>query len=59
MVGGHGMDGMNEENKEQIRKERELQKQIKKQKKKEKALLDEKQKKDEEMLFVQGKYTTV
>ena len=50
--GGHGMDDLNEENKEQIRKERLLQKQLKKQKKKEKELLEEQRKKEEEMLFV-------
>jgi predicted nucleic acid-binding Zn-ribbon protein len=33
--GGHGMDDLSEQNKEQIRKERILQKQLKKQKKKE------------------------
>ena len=33
--GGHGIDDMNEEKKEQIRKERDLQKKLKKQKKKE------------------------
>jgi len=35
------MDGLDEQNKEQIRKERILQKQLKKQKKKELALLEE------------------
>lgn len=50
--GGHGMDDLNEGDKEQIRKERLLQKQLKKQKKKEKELMDEKRKKEEEMLFV-------
>ena len=50
--GGHGMDGLGEQAKEDIRKERVLQKQLKKQKKKEIALLDEKRRKEEEMLFV-------
>lgn len=57
--GGHGMDGMDEKNKEQIRKERILQKQLKKQKKKEQELLNEQRKKEEEMLFVQGNYTSL
>lgn len=57
--GGHGMDDLSEQNKEQIRKERMLQKQLKKQKKKEQALMDEKRKKEEEMLFVQGNYTSL
>jgi len=57
--GGHGMDDLNEKEKEQIRKERELQKKLKKQKKKEKALMEEQRKKDEEMLFVQGNYSSL
>lgn len=57
--GGHGIDDLDEQNKEQIRKERILQKQLKKQKKKEMALLEEKRKKEEEMLFVQGNYTSL
>jgi hypothetical protein len=59
VIGGHGMDGMDEKGKEQIRKERILQKQLKKQKKKELELLDEQRKKEEEMLFVQGNYTSL
>jgi len=42
VYGGHGMDDLSEQNKEQIRKERLLQKQLKKQKKKELELLKEK-----------------
>lgn len=42
MQGGHGMDDLNEENKERIRKERILQKKLKQQKKKERELLNEK-----------------
>ena len=53
------MDDQTEEHKEQIRKERMLQKQLKKQKKKEQLLLEEKRKKEEEMLFVQGNYTSL
>ena len=53
------MDDLSEQNKEQIRKERMLQKQLKKQKKKEQALMDEKRKKEEETLFVQGNYTSL
>jgi|DEB0MinimDraft_12_1074336.scaffolds.fasta_scaffold45141_2 hypothetical protein len=41
ITGGHGMDDLNEGDKERVRKERELQKQLKKQKKKEKLLLEE------------------
>lgn len=59
VTGGHGMDDLSEQNKEQIRKERKLQQQLKKQKKKEQELLDEKRKKEEEMLFVQGNYTSL
>ena len=57
--GGHGMDNMNEKDKEQIRKERKLQKQLKKQKLKEQELLEEKRKKEEEVLFEQGKYKSL
>jgi hypothetical protein len=57
--GGHGMEGVSEQNQEQIKKERALQKQLKKQKKKEQELLEEKRKKEEEMLFVQGNYSSL
>lgn len=57
--GGHGMEGVTEENKEQLKKERELQKKLKKQKQKELELLEEKRKKEEEMLFVQGNYDSL
>ena len=59
VYGGHGMDDLSEQNKEQIRKERLLQKQLKKQKKKELELLKEKRKKEEDMLFIQGNYTSL
>lgn len=59
IVGGHGTDGLDEKKKEAIGKERILQKQLKKQKKKEASLLDEKRKNEEEMLFVQGNYTSL
>jgi len=52
IVGGHGTDGLDDQKKEAISKERILQKQIRKQKKKEANLLEEKRKKEEEMLFV-------
>lgn len=57
--GGHGIDDMDEVKKEQIRKERVLQKQLRKQKKKEEQLIAEKRKKEEEMLFVQGNYSSL
>jgi len=41
VTGGHGLDNNDDETKDQIRKERFLQKQLKKQKKKEQALLEE------------------
>lgn len=53
------MDDLSDHNKEQIRKERELQKQLNKQKKKEQTLIKEKREKEEEMLFVQGNYTSL
>jgi len=59
VIGGHGMDDLSDHNKEQIRKERELQKQLNKQKKKEQTLIKEKREKEEEMLFVQGNYTSL
>jgi hypothetical protein len=50
--GGHGMEGITQENQDQLKKERELQKKLKKQKQKEQELLVEKQRKEEEMLLV-------
>ena len=57
--GGHGMDDIDDARKEQIQKERKLQKLLKKQKKKEEQLLEEKRKEEEERLFAEGKYTSL
>ena len=59
VVGGHGIDDMNDDKKEQIRKERDLQKKLKIQKKKEKQLIEDQRQKEEEMLFVQGNYKSL
>ena len=58
-MGGHGIDDNDVARKEEIRKERMLQKELDKQKKKEQKLIEEKRKKEEEMLFVQGNYSSL
>lgn len=59
VMGGHGIDDNDQARKEEIRKERMLQKELDKQKKKEQKLIEEKRKKEEEMLFVQGNYSSL